>query len=47
MDVTGRIIIEDTYNKSTGINVSGLTNGYYQLMMVTERKKNILSFIKK
>ncbi len=47
MDVTGRIIIEDTYNKSTGINVSGLTNGCYQLMMVTERKKNILSFIKK
>jgi hypothetical protein len=47
IDVTGRKIMEGTYNTSHGIQVSSLPSGFYQLMMVSEKKKNMLSFIKK
>jgi hypothetical protein len=47
IDVTGRVILEGTYNTSHGIQVSSLPSGFYQLMMVSERKKTMLSFIKK
>ncbi len=47
MDVAGREIQADQYNPLLGINIEQLQTGCYQLIIVDENKKKVLSFIKK
>ena len=47
MDVAGRKIEEGQYNPQQGINVEQLQKGCYQLIIFSENKKKVVSFIKK
>ncbi len=47
MDVAGREIHAGQYNPQQGINIEQLQTGCYQMVIVHESKKKVLSFIKK
>jgi hypothetical protein len=47
MDVAGREIHAGQYNPQQGINIEQLQTGCYQLIIIDENKKKVLSFIKK
>ena len=47
MDVTGKEIHAGQYNPQQGINIEQLQTGCYQLIIIDENKKKVLSFIKK
>ena len=47
MDVAGREIHAGPYNPQQGINIEQLQTGCYQLIIIDENKKKVLSFIKK